>query len=98
MYTLHFLHFPFPLAQADLQELPIHSFVPQVDGEMPQQVRCGELVHSNSPAQGCSSSLHPFNANLDSISLQSPFLKTQSHAIKHVHFMQHSVVDAYSSK
>lgn len=45
---------------------------------------------SDSPAQDSSEILELFDANLDSIYLQSPFLETRSHAIKHVHFMQHS--------
>lgn len=45
MYTLYFLHLPFSFTQADLQELPFHTFVPPMDGEMPQQSRSRELVH-----------------------------------------------------
>lgn len=45
MYALYFLHFPFPFTQADLQELPFHTFVPLMDGEMPQHSRSGELAH-----------------------------------------------------
>lgn len=45
---------------------------------------------SDSPTQGSSDILELFNANLNSIYLQSPFLETRSHAIKHVHFMQHN--------
>ena len=42
----------------------------------------------NVPTQGSSSLLELFNASLGRLYLQSPFLETQSHAIKHVYFMQ----------
>lgn len=53
---------------------------------------------NDSPTQVSSSVLELFNASLDSRYLQSHFLETQSHAVKHVQFMQHSSLDAYSSK
>lgn len=46
MYTLYILDLSFPLIQADFQKLPVHTSAPQMDWEMPQQIRGGELVHS----------------------------------------------------
>lgn len=67
MYTLYLLHFPFPLIQADLRELPSHTSVPQMVWEKPQQIRGGELVHGGQfPSSGLlqpSLSPEPFSWN-----------------------------------
>lgn len=84
MYTLYFLCSPFPLIQDDLRELLFHTSIPQMDWEMLQQIR-GRVIL---PLLGSSTLLELINANLDSLNLKSPFLETQSHAIKHDHATQ----------
>lgn len=65
---------------------------------MPQQIRGGEFVHGDRfPQLGPSSLLEPFNASSTVLLSQALFFETQSHAIKHDYFMQHSSVDAHSS-
>lgn len=75
---------PFPLIQDDLRELLFHTSIPQMDWEMLQQIR-GRVIL---PLLGSSTLLELINANLDSLNLKSPFLETQSHAIKHDHATQ----------
>lgn len=70
-----------------------------MDWEMPQQIRGGEFVHGdrfpNSAPPASWSHLMPASTVFISRAL---FFETQSHAIKHDYFMQHSSVDAHSSK
>lgn len=49
---------------------------------------------SDSQLLGSSSILELFNTNIDGLYLQTPFPEIQSHAIKRIYFMQHSLVDA----